>query len=146
MNAVVIPFVAANIAQALILDLPDEESGEDETWMEWAIKNTWVFLLGTLPVIREFASLSEGFTPSAPVNQMPKSLHRIFSEAESFADDRQTGLKTTVDIGRAVGSVSKIPGGGQFFRILEYVDSYLQGKEEGFNPWQMMVEGADKDG
>jgi len=145
MNAVLLPFIAANMAQALILDMPDEGT-EDETWTDWMLKNYMVFMLGTIPLIRELASLSEGFTPSAPVSALPKAVDRIWREINAASEDRQTGLKTTVDIGRAVASVSKLPGSGQALRILEYIDSSMQGEEDGINPYQALVEGADKDG
>jgi hypothetical protein len=145
MNAVLLPILAANIAQALILDTPDEGGAEDETWEQWAIKNTWTFMLGTIPVLREFASLSEGFTPSAPINTIPSSVNRLINEAQAYSEDRQTGLKTVVDVGRAVANVAKAPGSGQLLRMMEYVDSYMQGEEDGFNPYQMVVEGANKD-
>lgn len=139
-TAVLMPLIAANIAQALILDLPDE----DETVIDWMIKNGYVFMLGTVPLLREIASFQEGFTPSAPVMALPKALVRIPDELQAYSDLNQTGLKTTVDVGRAVAAVARVPGSGQALRILDYVDSYLNGEEGDFNPYQMFVEGADK--
>ena len=143
-DAIILPMIAANIAQLLIMDTPDES--DDEDWYDWALKNYGKFMLGTVPVVREVASLAEGFTPTGPFQAAPKAIVRVGTEFESYFEDRQTGLKTTVDVGRAVASVGKIPGSGQALRALEYIDSFMEGNEDDFNFYQMMVEGADKDG
>jgi hypothetical protein len=143
MDAVILPFIAANIAQALIMDSPDE----DETWFEWSIKNYGMFMVGTVPLLREIASFAQGFTPSAPISALPKAVTRLYDELTSGVEGKQTPLKTAVDAGRAAASVLKIPGSGQVLRIFEWVDSYMSGEEDlsALSPYQMFVEGADKD-
>jgi hypothetical protein len=142
MDAIVLPFIAANMVELLILNTPDD----DETMAEYLFNNTWKFLAATVPVMRELGSLIEGFTPTAPINTLPQSLVRVPQEINALAEGRQTGLKTASDIGKAVTGVVKTPGSGQLWRILDYVDSYIEGNEgDTFNPYQMLTEGADKD-
>jgi hypothetical protein len=142
MDAVILPFIVANIVQLLIMDTPDD----DETWAGYAFNNTWRFVFGTIPVLREVASYSLGFTPSAPINTLPASLVRIPNEIMAYSDGRQSGLKMTSDIGKAITGVVKTPGSGQIWRLLDYVDSYIEGNEgDTINPYQAFVEGANKE-
>ena len=142
MDAIILPFIVANITQALILDTPDD----DETVGEYLFKNTWMFLAGTVPVMRELGSFIEGFTPSAPINAFPKALVDLPREITAFAEGRQTGLKTISDVGKVVTGVVKAPGSGEVWRTMDYIDSYVTGNEKRpFNPYQMLTEGADKE-
>jgi hypothetical protein len=141
-DALILPFVVANITQALIMDTPDD----DETMTEYLFKNTWMFLVGTIPVMRELGSLMQGFTPTAPINTLPRSLVRVPQEIGSYIEGNQTGLKTISDVGKAVTGVVKTPGSGELWRILDYVNSYIEGNEgRDFNIYQMLTEGADKE-
>jgi hypothetical protein len=142
-DALILPFIVANITQALILDTPDD----DEELGGYLFKNTWMFLAGTVPIMRELGSLIEGFTPSAPINTLPASLVRIPREITAYFEDRQTGLKTLSDVGKAITGVAKVPGSGELWRTIDYIDSYIEGEEgDTFNIYQMLTEGADKDG
>ena len=142
LDGLIMPIIVANLAQVLIMDMPDEDEEVDE----YLLKNTFKFMLATLPLIRDIASTWEGFTPTSPVGAVSASPVRIAREIESYAEGRQTGLKMTADIGRAVGSVVPLPGSGNFWRLLDYIDSYLQGDEgDTFNLYQALAEGADKD-
>ena len=141
MDALILPFIVANITQALIMDTPDD----DETMAEYLFKNTFFFLTGTIPVINQTATYVKGFTPSAPIYGLTGSPVRIAQEAESMLSGRQSGLKTASDIGKAVTSVVPVPGSGQAWRIIDYADAYMRGEERHFNPYQMLTEGPDKD-
>lgn len=142
MDGIIMPIIVANLTQLVIGDWPDE----DEEVEEYILKNSLKFLIATIPVMRDMASVYEGFSPSTPLSAVVVAPFRIKSEIESFAAGRQTGLKLAADVGRAVGSVTKLPGSGNIFRFMEYSDSYMQGKEgDIFNPYLAFTEGADKD-
>jgi hypothetical protein len=141
-DALLLPFIVANITQALIMDTPDDDEGV----VDYLFKNTALFLTGTVPLLRELGSFFEGYTPAAPINTLPASMVRAYNEIVAFFEGRQTGLKTTTDVGKAVTGIAKAPGSGEIWRILDYIDSYMQGDEGDFNPYQMLVEGRDKDG
>jgi hypothetical protein len=141
-EGVLLPIIVANITQALILDTPDD----DETLMQYLRKNTLMFLAGTIPILRQMGSFIEGFTPVTPVDTIPSSAVRAAREVDAYMDGRQTGLKMTTDIGKAITSVVPVPGSGTIWRSMDYMDSYMQGETEGFNPYQMVTEGRDRDG
>ena len=142
LDAVFLPFIVANISQVLIMDMPDD----DEEIGEYMFKNTFMFLSGVLPLVRTVGSFIEGFTPSAPVNQLPASSVRAFREVVAYLEGRQTGLKTFSDVGKTATALVPVPGSGEIWRSIDYVDSFLQDREGSiFNPYQMLVEGADKD-
>lgn len=141
-DAIVLPFIVANLVELLILNTPDD----DETMAEWMFNNTWMFVAGTVPVMRELATLSKGFTPTSPITAFPAALTRAYQEGVAFTKGRQTGLKTVSDVGKAVTGAVKVPGSGQLWRVLDYVDSYVSGKEgDIFNPYQALTEGANKE-
>jgi hypothetical protein len=141
MDAVIMPIIVANLTQMIIFDTPDE----DEEWYEYMFDNTWQFLVGTMPVVRDLASLMKGFEPTTPLSAIVSSPVRIVREFESFSNDNQSGLKLVADVGRATGQIVKMPGSGNLWRSLDYIDSYLQGDEgDYFNPYQALTEGSDK--
>ena len=141
-EGVLLPIIVANMTQALILDTPDD----DETMAGYLTKNTLLFLAGTLPIIRQLGSFFEGFTPVSPVDTIPASTVRAYREVDAYIDGRQTGLKMTTDVGKAITSVVPVPGSGTIWRAMDYVDAWLEGEEDGFNPYQMVTEGRDRDG
>lgn len=142
MDGLILPIIAANMAQLLIMDWPDD----DEEVEDYIAKNTFKFMLGTMPLIRDIASAWEGFAPTMPISAVATAPVRIKTEIESYAKGNQSGLKLTADIGRSVGSVVPLPGSGNLWRLLDYTDSYLEGKEgKNFNLYQALAEGRDKD-
>ena len=140
-DAVIMPIIVANLTQAIILDMPDDE----ETWLEWGIDNTTLFMLATVPVVRDFASLAQGFTPTTPLGGMMAGVWRVPGEFVSWLEGNQSATKMTSDLGKATGLAVPMPGFGNLWRSLDYIDSYNQGNEgDYFNPMQMLVEGSDR--
>jgi len=141
MDGLIMPIIAANLAQVLIMDIPDDE----EEVPGWLAENSFKFMLGTVPLVRDIASAWEGFTPSMPISAVATAPVRIKTEIESYAKGNQSGLKLAADIGRTVGSVMPLPGSGNLWRFLDYTDSYLEGNEgKDFNIYQALAEGRDK--
>jgi len=140
-DALILPIIVSTITQALILDTPDP----DETWYQYLAKNTFGFLLGTIPVLNQITTFMSGFTPSAPISALPETLIKAPKELYAYSQGNQTGLKTVADVGSLVTSLVPAPSSGQVWRMLDYVDSYMRGEEDGFNPYQMFAEGRDKD-
>jgi hypothetical protein len=142
MDAIFMPIIVANLTQIIIGDWPDD----DEEVEDYVLKNSLKFMIATLPVLRDVASFHEGFTPTAPMSAIPAALVRIPRELESYGEGRQSGLKLAADVGRTVGTVMPMPGSGNVWRLFDYIDSYMQGKEgKTFNPYLGLTEGADKD-
>lgn len=142
MEAVVLPIIIANLTQLAIGDWPDDE----EEWYEYATKNYLKFMIAVLPLIREAGSVYEGFTPASPITTLVTAPFRLESEIDSYMEGNQTLGKLTADIGKTVTSVVPAPGSGNIWRIIEYTDSFNQGKEGDFyNPYLAVTEGADKD-
>lgn len=141
MDGLLMPIIVANFAQVLIMDIPDD----DEEYLEWATENTFKFMLGTMPLIRDVASAWEGFAPTMPISAVATAPVRLKQELESYAKGNQSGLKLTADVGRTLGSVMPLPGSGNLWRLLDYTDSYLDGKEgKTYNIYQAVAEGRDK--
>ena len=65
----------------------------------------------------------------------------------SFLDEVVQSLpKTAADFGRVTTPFVPLPGGGNLWRLLDYTDSYLQGKEgPTFMPHEALVEGRERD-
>jgi hypothetical protein len=142
LDAVIMPIIVANLTQIVIGDWPDE----DEEVEDYVLKNSLKFMVATIPVLRDAASFHEGFTPTTPMSALPAAMVRIPREVESFMEGRQSGLKLVADVGRATGTVVPLPGSGNFWRLFDYIDSYMQGEEgDTFNPYLALTEGADKD-
>jgi ADP-ribose pyrophosphatase YjhB (NUDIX family) len=142
MEAVVLPIIIANLTQLAIGDWPDEE----EEWHEWATKNYLKFMIATLPLVREAGSVWEGFTPTSPITTLVTAPFRLESEIDSYLEGRQTLMKLMSDVGKTVTSVVPAPGSGNIWRVIEYTDSFNQGKEgDIYNPYLAFTEGADKD-
>ena len=141
LDALLIPFIVANLTQLLIMDTPDD----DEELEEYLLKNTISFGLGTLPLVRDLSSLSAGFTPTSPITAIPKALYNVPKEINSYLGGDQTGLKALSDTGKALTGVIKVPGSGQLWRAIDYTNSYLEGDEGDFNIYQMLTEGKDKE-
>jgi len=142
MDAVVMPIIVANLTQIVIGDWPDK----DEEVEEYILKNSLKFLIGTLPLMRDMASFYEGFTPTMPISAIAGAPVRLKSEVESYVKGNQSALKLAADVGRTLGTVTKLPGSGNLFRLMDYWDSFNRGKEgKIFNPYLALTEGADKD-
>jgi hypothetical protein len=141
MDGLLMPIIAANLAQVLIMDVPED----DEEYVEWAAENTFKFLLGTVPLVRDISSAWEGFAPTMPISAVAVAPVRIKTEIESYMKGNQSGIKLAADIGRAAGSIIPMPGSGNLWRFLDYTDSYLEGNEgKNFNIYQALAEGRDK--
>jgi len=142
MDAVVMPIIVANLTQIVIGDWPDK----DEEVEEYILKNSLKFLIGTLPLMRDMASFYEGFTPTMPISAIAGAPVRLKSEVESYVKGNQSALKLAADVGRTLGTVTKLPGSGNLFRLMDYWDSFNRGKEgKIFNPYLALTEGADRD-
>ena len=121
-------------------------SAELEEWHEYATKNYLKFMIAVLPLIREAGSVWEGFTPASPITTLVTAPFRLESEIGSYLEGRQTLAKTISDVGKTVTSVVPAPASGNLWRIIEYTDSFNQGKEgDIYNPYLAVTEGADKD-
>jgi hypothetical protein len=142
MEAVVLPIIIANLTQLAIGDWPDDE----EEWYEYATKNYLKFMIAVLPLIREAGSVYEGFTPASPITTLVTAPFRLESEINSYLEGRQTMMKLVADVGKTVTSVVPAPASGNVWRLIEYTDSFNQGKEgDIYNPYLAITEGADKD-
>ena len=141
MDGLIMPIIAANLAQVLIMDIPEDE----EEIPKWMAENSFKFMLGTVPLLRDISSAIDGFAPSSPISALPVAVVRAKTEVESFIKGNQSGLKMTADLGRAAGSVMPLPGSGNLWRLMDYVDSYLDGNEgKNFDLYQALTEGRDK--
>ena len=135
------PFIVAVLSALLVMDGP----GDDEDWLPWAMQRYASFMGATVPLLRDIISTFSGFTPKTALASLIEVPANTVNEIDAFMDDRQDALKTASDISaRGIGVFVPIPGLGNITRALNYLDSYDQGKEGSFNPYQMMVEGPDR--
>ncbi|MCG7985078.1 MAG: zeta toxin family protein [Candidatus Thiodiazotropha lotti] len=137
---ITMPMIVGTLSALLVADVP----GDEEDWYTWALKRYGAFLAGTMPLIREMASAFSGFSPKTLIGGGQESLPRIISEVESFAEGKQSGLKMASDITKMATTIVPVPGIGNVIRVMDYVDSYSKGKEGDFDPYQMFVEGPNR--
>lgn len=136
-----VPIMTAVASSLIIMDGPDE----DEEWWQYVLDNYLSFMAGTIPVVRDIASVSKGFTPKSPLTSAVELPVVIMREFESgILDDDPDLLGSAIDATGAMTSVVPVPGSGQFLRMADYLESYYQGEEGEFNAYQMVVEGKDK--
>lgn len=131
--AVVSPLIVAVVSSLLVGDKP----AEDEDWLLWALKKYGLFLAGTLPFVREFASAADtGMVRASPTGQAAGDLFRLARKQEDL---------TTSDALKIAGTLVPFPGLGTITRALDYAESYEQGHEGStFNPAQALLEGPTR--
>lgn len=131
--AVVSPLIVAVVSSLLV----GEKPAEDEDWLLWALKKYGLFLAGTLPFVREFASAADtGMVRASPTGQAAGDLFRLAGKQEDL---------TTSDALKIAGTLVPFPGLGSVTRALDYAESYEQGREGStFNPYQALTEGPER--
>ena len=146
------PLLSGVIAAALIMDLPDEES-KDENWAKWALIQYAKFMGGTVIFLRDAVSFQiSGFTPKSTIaglfdsgKQAAKAIEDTF---DPESEGERTGYKNASDVIKAMSSGVKIPASGNVTRVLDYMDSSAKGNEESeskvLRPYQALVEGKNK--
>lgn len=139
------PFITAIISQLVIMDYPDEDS--EETWWSWMFENYVGFMAGTVPLLRDVVGTMTGFGPKTLLSGAIESTVGIAGEIDAYWEGRQSGIKATADVGKAVTGVIPVPGSGNLWRVMDFIDSNERGLERG-NPikksYQALVEGPDR--
>ena len=139
----VVPWLAGVLTAVLIVDLPGEDGDED--WWKWHMRSWGSFVGGTVPLFADVVSMYfSGFGAETPLATAAKTVPRLPAEIGAYIDEEQSALKTTSDVIKVGSTFFPAPGSGQLTRMLDYVDSYNQGKEGDFSAYQMMTEGPDK--
>lgn len=136
----VTPFIVAVLSAALVMDGP----ADDEEWYAWAMKRYAAFMAGTIPILRDVVSSFAGYAPKTVFAGGAEAPARLVSEAQAYAEGRQTGLKATSDVTKIVTTVVPVPGSGNVTRVMDYMDSYNRGREGKWNSYQAVVEGPDR--
>lgn len=138
------PIIVGVLSAAMIADGPGDDP-DAEDWALWVGKQYLAFLAGTVPLLRDVASSFKGFAPSTVWSAGGESPSKAINEVISYVEGNESGLKFTSDMLKIAATLLPIPGAGNFTRVMDYTDSYLQGDEgDIFNPYQALVEGADK--
>lgn len=143
MAVAVQPLILGVMAAALTMDLPEE----DETTAEWAAKSTVSHLAAMFPFIRDMVSVALGYRNSGILQTAASGPATLSQEiADVFDDeDRTTPLRSARTALGAISSVVPLGGSGQVMRIMDFIDSDAQGKEE--SEWwyyQMLVKGRSR--
>ena len=141
------PFAIATLSALLIMDFPDADGDDDEQWGEWMLKRYTGFMAGTVPLLRDINSAFGGFTPKTPLSSVAELPKRLTDEIGAVADDRQTPLKTASDIINLTTTVVPVPGAGNVTRVMNFIDSDMQGNETGSGfekTYQALVEGPNR--
>ena len=141
------PFVIATLSALLIMDFPDADGEDDEGWTEWMLKRYTGFMAGTVPLLRDINSAFGGFTPKTPLSSVAELPKRLTDEIGAAAEDRQTPLKTASDIINLTTTVVPVPGAGNVTRVMNFIDSDMQGNETGSGfekTYQALVEGPNR--
>jgi hypothetical protein len=134
------PFVVAVMSAALIMDLPED----DEGFWEWAMKRYGAFMGGTVPILRDIVGSFSGYAPKTVFSGAAEAPARLTRVAERVIKEGQMETKGISDITKIVTTIVPVPGSGNMTRVMDYVDSYNQGKEGDFDAYQAIVKGSTK--
>ena len=134
------PLIVAVFAAALVDDLPRR----DESWWAWAAKQWGLFMLALMPVIRDIGSAAQGFAPKTPTGSFSDAIVRVPQEMQAYFSGKESLTKYVSDTGKAVSTVVPLPGAGEISRMMDYWDSYEQGKEGEFSFYQMITKGPTR--
>ena len=96
-----------------------------------------------VPILRDAASVFlRGYTPKSALSGALESVKRAGASATS---DKDSNIKTASTVVKAVTSIVPIPGAANITHLLDYIDSYEQGKEgDTFNVLQALASGPDR--
>jgi len=139
------PVISATMAALLVMDYPADDS--DEAWYEWMTKRYVSFMGGTIPFLRDIVGSFSGYSPKTLLGGGQETAFRLYGEFDSFLSGKQSGVKATSDITKAITTIVPVPGIGNVTRVMDFVDSNSQGKESGNaikKTYQAIVEGKDK--
>lgn len=145
------PLIVSVLSAAVIMDLPDDES-DDEEWLAWMAKQYAKFMGGTVIFVRDIMSFGlGGFTPKTTFAGLIESggvfagnvIPSLFDP-----DTERTGAENLSDSIKFAASLFKLPASGNVTRVLDYVESSEKGNEETesefIRPYQAIVEGSNK--
>jgi len=134
------PMMTAVLAMLIVGDEPED----DEEWYVWALKKYGEFMLALVPIIRDISGAFKGFAPKTPSGSLATAVTSFPKEVDQYMQGNQSGLKAASDIAKGVTVFVPVPGSGQVIRMVDYWDSYEQGKEGDFSLYQMITEGPTR--
>lgn len=143
------PIIVALISAALIMDVPDDDGEDDEGWLMWALTTYASFMGGTVPVLRDVFAAFSGMPVKSNYSGAVEGFGKIPDEVRAMFEGKQSGLKTASDVSKIVTSFVPAPGIGNVHRVVDYLDSYNQGREMNepdtfFGGYQAIVEGKNR--
>ena len=140
------PAATGIMSAAVIMDGPDES--DDESMAAWMAKQTYMFLGGTVPILRDLISYyGKGFKPSATYAGGVITPVEFVNQLAKLTDEneRARGIYLAFDIAKPLTGVLPAPGSGNLLRLTDYWESFDMGKEgSDFNLYQGLVEGPDR--
>lgn len=141
-TAISTPIIVGILNALLIWNFPDYD--DDENWMLWAMDQYGSFMWSLLPYIREIPSAWKGFSQKTPVGIGAQSLTDTTKAEMKLISGDITFSKALIDTAKGVTTFIALPGSGQVFRMIDYWDSYEQGNEREFDPFQMILHGKTR--
>lgn len=128
----------ALISAWIVGDAPDED--DDEGWAEWGAKTSLTYGLGQVFIVRDIASLINGYGPSSSYTRALDAVARVARDSTKIAEgEKDLDLETAAKLLRSAGNFTTIPGSGSAARTLEYI-----GSDEEFNPYKALVTGIER--
>jgi len=141
-----LPLIVGTMSALLVTDFPDDDS--DESWLAWLARNYTMFIAGTVPIVRDTVSFyHSGFSPQTVLSGAQEGPVKVVNELDALIEGRQSGLKTASDLTKIATTFAPVPGSGQMTRVMDFVDSHMQGEEGNFTTfkaYQALVEGPDR--
>jgi len=131
------PLVVAILSALIVVDGPDPDDLEDDDkWAAWLAKWGAVqygkFMMGMVPIVRDVASASQGFTPTTQPQSAAATVARVPGIVYETAtgEGEKTVIRHASDAAKVLGTFVAIPGLGNFTRIADYLDATMRGKEQ----------------
>ena len=127
--------VPALLSAALVGQLPNED--DEEGWLAWAFKMSATYGLSQVFILRDIASLFNGYGASSTYTRALDAATKLATEGANIASgEKDIDAHTAAQLVRATGNIATIPASGQAARLLDYI-----GSDEEFNFYNALVIG-----
>jgi len=121
-----VPVISAFIAAAVVADFPEE----DESTVGWAASVYASYMVGMIPVARDLFSSFLGWQNRGTLEKGIAAFPKFAKTVAEVYEEGEVTVKSTSTAIKAVSTVVPLSGAGQITRILDYVESDLEGNED----------------
>jgi hypothetical protein len=136
------PILLGVLAAVVTMDMPEDE----KELPGWFFEKWGSQLAGMYPFVRDIYAAWQGFNKRGIIPGAASAPVKIAEGIAAIVDDEpDTAAGVSSDLIRGTATLVPLPGAGHVARVLDFIDSDSQGKEQSeFKYYQMLVEGKDR--